>query len=456
MNAGLVRTLLSRTMARVRTLDRRLLVVAGALVVVLLVLAFARGRSNGWHHVTATVRRGDVRDVVQATGNLNAVVTVQVGSEVSGRIAKLFVDFNSPVRRGQVIALIDTTSLQATLLQSSADLENARANVPAAEANLARAQALADQAQADYARTDTLSRGGMETQQALDQARANYRAAAAAVEIARAGVLQARAQVTQRQAAVTIARTNLDHTTIRSPIDGVVVSRNVDVGQTVAASLQAPTLFTIAQDLRHMQVYANVDESDVDRVRLHEPVTFKVDALPKETFRGTVSQVRMNPIVVQNVVTYNAIIDVENPDLKLFPGMTAYVTIPVATAENVVMLPNAALRYRPPMPPDEVRTLLRQYGLVTGGSGAAGGVARLSGASADPAPGVRSDTTIVWKLLPGGSIEPVRIALGVTDHAYTAVVAVLKGQLKEGDEVVTRSTSARSSSPVGPGQGPGR
>jgi len=154
-----------------------------------------------------------------------------------------------------------------------------------------------------------------------------------------------------------MARTNLDHTIIRSPIDGIVVARNVDVGQTVAASLQAPTIFTIAQDLTKMQVYAKVDESDVGSIKLGHSVTFKVDAFPQDRFSGTVSQVRMNPTTVQNVVTYDAIIDFQNPDLKLFPGMTAYVTIPVATAENVAKVPNAALRFNPPMPPEQVRAL---------------------------------------------------------------------------------------------------
>ena len=207
---------------------------------------------------------------------------------------------------------------------------------------------------------------GVGTQQALDLAKANYETAKASVDASAANVTQARAQVSQKEAAVAVARTNLDYTVIRSPIDGIVVARNVDVGQTVAASLQAPTIFTIAQDLTKMLVYAKVDESDVGRIRMRQPVTFKVDAFPKDLFDGVVSQVRMNPTTVQNVVTYDAVIEFQNPDLKLFPGMTAYVTIPVATAENVVKIPNAALRYKPPMSAEAVRALYAKYGIDAG------------------------------------------------------------------------------------------
>src|SRR4030088_2264666 len=187
------------------------------------------------------------------------------------------------------------------------------------------------------------------SQQQLDLAKANHDSAVAAVSAADAMVSQATAQVEQKEAALTVAQTNLDYTTIHAPIDGTVIARNVDVGQTVAASSQAPTLFTIAQDLTKMLVYTKTDESDVGNIKLGRPVTFKVDAFPKDTFHGRVSQVRMNATTVQNVVTYDSIIEFDNPELKLFPGMTAYVTIPVATAQNVIKLPNTALRYKPPM-----------------------------------------------------------------------------------------------------------
>jgi len=272
--------------------------------------------------------------------------------------------------------------------------------------------------------------------------------------------------VSQKDAAVAVARTNLDHTVIRSPIDGIVVARNVDVGQTVAASLQAPTIFTIAQDLTKMQVYAKVDESDVGRIKPGQAVTFKVDAFPKETFSGVVTQIRMNPTTVQNVVTYDAVIDFVNADLKLFPGMTAYVTIPVAQVQNVVKLPNAALRFRPPLSPDAIQALYARYGLEGGvgaGAGAEAGAhtaiasepeVRRGGGSgggsgvADDSTGQHGDRAIVWKLVSGTKLVPVRVSLGLTDHAYTEVTAVVSGDLRPGDDVVT---TALTSKPGGPG-----
>ena len=285
-------------------------------------------RGDRLTHLTAKVQRGEIRDVVDATGTVNAVITVQVGSQVSGTIAKLNADFNSRVKKGDVVALIDPQLFDGALKQTVADLENARANVLAADANVVKARATLDQTKADYERARSMAKDGVGTQQALDQAKAGYESAKASVDAAIANVTQAKAQVSQKDAAVAVARTNLEYTVIRSPIDGIVVARNVDVGQTVAASLQAPTIFTIAQDLTKMLVYAKVDESDVGRIRMRQPVTFKVDAFPKEVFTGAVSQVRMNPTTVQNVVTYDAVVEFQNPDLKLFPGMTAYVTIP--------------------------------------------------------------------------------------------------------------------------------
>ena len=278
---------------------------------------------------------------------------------------------------------------------------------------------------------------------------------------AAAGVTQADAEVSQKAAAVSVARTNLQYTVIRSPIDGTVVARNVDVGQTVAASLQAPTLFTIAQDLTKMQVYAKTDESDVGSVKVGRPVIFKVDAYPKDTFRGVVSQVRMNPTTVQNVVTYDAIVDFDNPELKLFPGMTAYVTIPVETAQNVLKIANGALRYKPQITPEEIRALYRRYGIADdeGRSGTSGAAARSVGADlAIPVKdnGAPLGTTppsaaqglgtrvVVWKLRADNSIEPVQIVVGITDHAYTAVLASVRNELNEGDLVITGALAAQS------------
>src|SRR5712692_10415107 len=295
------------------------LILAGLIAVIGLVAAFGLNRGSQVQHFTAKVERGEIDDVVEATGTINAVIMVQVGSQVSGTIAKLNVDFNSRVHKGDVVALIDPALFRGALLQATADLENAKANVVAARANLEKAKSGLVQTKADYDRTAGLFNGGILSQQQLDLAKANYDSANAAVNAAAANVTQGEAQVSQKDAAVTVAQTNLNYTVIRSPIDGTVVARNVDVGQTVAASLQAPTIFTIAQDLKKMWVYAKTDESDVGNIKIGKPVTFKVDAFPKDTFHGVVSQVRMNATTVQNVVTYDTIIDFNNPDLKLFP-----------------------------------------------------------------------------------------------------------------------------------------
>ena len=438
------------------------LILIGVIVAASVVTAFMLNRDSVPQNFTANVERGDISDVVEATGTINAVITVQVGSQVSGTISKLYADFNSRVTKGETIALIDPALLQGTLLQAKADLQNAKASLVAARANLEKSNAALTQTKADYARTVDLKKSGVMPQAQLDLATANYDSAKATVSAAVAAVSQAEAQVAQKSAAVSVAQTNLNYTVIRSPIDGTVVARNVDVGQTVAASLQAPTIFTIAQDLTKMQVYASTDESDVGNIKIGREVTFKVDAFPKETFHGVVSQVRMNATTVQNVVTYNTIIDFANPDLKLFPGMTAYVTIPVATAQNVLKLPNTALRYRPPFAPDQVLAFYKKYGVSTEDSGTStssnGPESSQSGAQ-DSSGGRKADrpsraaSAIVWKLHPDNTVEPVKVSLGITDHSYTEVSAVLKGQLKEGEQLIIRTTMPKSQEPGTPGVG---
>ncbi len=416
--------------------------VGGAAVAAVLVAVFAFRRGDTVQYLTSKVERGDIRDAVDATGTVNAVITVQVGSQVSGTIAKLNVDFNSRVHKGEIIALIEPSVLQGTLLQATADLETAKAGVAAAEADLAKANASLAQTRADYARTDTMAKSGVMTQQELDLATSNYAAAKASADAATAGVAQARAQVSQKEAAVAVARTNLEHTVIRSPIDGIVVARNVDVGQTVAASLQAPTIFTIAQDLTKMLVYAKVDESDVGRIKSGQVATFKVDAFPTEGFHGVVTQIRMNPTTIQNVVAYDAVIEFANPRMKLFPGMTAYVTIPVATVQNVDKLPNAALHFKPPIAPVLVQSLYARYGLADRSPG---------GGRTDPAgdsTSQRTDQAVVWKLVSGTRLVPVRVSLGITDHAYTEITAVLGGTLGAGDDVVTTALLPKASGPA--------
>jgi HlyD family secretion protein len=432
----------------------RWLIGAGGVAVIAAAAYLTLNRNTEVQHFTAKVERGEIGDVVEATGTINAVITVQVGSQVSGTIAKLNADFNSRVHKGDIVALIDPALFKGALLQAAADLENGKANLIAAQANLEKAKAGLVQTKADYDRTVSLFESRIQSQQQLDLAKANYDSANAAVSGAVASVTQAEAQVSQKKAAVEVAQTNLDYTVIRSPIDGTVVARNVDVGQTVAASLQAPTIFTIAQDLSKMWVYAKTDESDVGNIKVGKPVTFKVDAFPKDTFQGQVSQVRMNATTVQSVVTYDTIIEFANPELKLFPGMTAYVTIPVATVQSVLKVPNTALRYKPPMSPEEVLAVYKQYGIDGGERQAAGngsgvvqasetGKAETQNAARTP----KSDSAVVWKLGPDNTLVPVKVSLGITDHAFTEILAVLKGELKESDAVVIRSIVPKNMAP---------
>src|ERR1700756_4695314 len=380
------------------------LIGAGGVAVVAAAAYLTLNRNTEVKHFTAKVERGEIEDVVEATGTINAVITVQVGSQVSGTIAKLNADFNSRVHKGDIVALIDPALFKGALLQAAADLENAKANLVAAQANLEKAKAGLVQTKADYDRTVSLFEGGITSQQQLDLAKANYDSAKAAVGAAAASVTQGEAQVSQKRAAQEVAQTNLNYTVIRSPIDGTVVARNVDVGQTVAASLQAPTIFTIAQDLSKMWVYAKTDESDVGNIKIKAPVTFKVDAFPEDTFNGVVSQVRMNATTVQSVVTYDTIIEFANPELKLFPGMTAYVTLPVATVENALKLPNTALRYKPPMSPEEILAVYKQYGIDGGERQSASDAAAAAEAPRTADGGQNrpraspANTAIVWKL----------------------------------------------------------
>ncbi len=390
--------------------------------------------SDPARYLTATIEQGDIRDEVEATGVINAVITVQVGSQVSGTIAKLNADFNSQVHRGEIVALIDPALFQGAVDQANADLENARANVAAVEANLVKSRAMLVQTEADYKRQSALVRLGAVSQEVAELSQANYEVAKSSVTATEAAIEQAKAGVKLKEAAVAVARTNLEYCTIRSPIDGVVVARNVDVGQTVAASLQAPTIFNIAQDLSKMQLYAKTDESDVGRIRVGQGVTFKVDAFPKDVFHGVVTQKRMNATTIQNVVTYDTIIDFNNPDLKLFPGMTAYVTIPVAAAEKSLKIPNTALRFQPAMPQAQLRALYSKYGITA---------PRTQGSDGTAAGAVR-EMAVVWKLHPDKSLEPVQVELGITDHAYTEIARLAKGSLKTGDSVVTASVGAKS------------
>ncbi len=350
---------------------------------------YVQSRGQGQGYRLARVERGPLTAAVSATGNLNAVITVQVGSQVSGQVKDLFVDFNSPVKKGKLIARIDPEVFEAKVNQAKADVdsavatvanqqaqvERARADVENARANLAQAKAQTAKAQVAVVDTkrdldrktelfkrELIAKSDIDSSQAaydsavatVDASKANEQSLAAAIgsaeaqlRVTQAQLLSQQAQVKQKQAALHQAQVDLDHTRITAPVDGIVVSRQVDVGQTVAASLQAPVLFIIAQDLTRMQVETSVDEADIGRVRLDNPATFTVDAFPNETFRGQVMQIRKAAQVVQNVVTYTVVVAVPNPDGKLLPGMTANVKLVVAEKPNVLKVSNAALRFRP-------------------------------------------------------------------------------------------------------------
>jgi HlyD family secretion protein len=350
---------------------------------------YTQSIGNAPRYRLARVERGPLTAAVSATGNLNAVITVQVGSQVSGQIKELLVDFNSVVKKDQVIARIDPDIFVAKVTQATADLDSAKATVLNQQAQIERSRADVDNARAAHAEakaqtakaqvavSDTkrdydrktelftrqlIAKSDLDSSQAaydsavaqLDSARAHEQAFASAIQssiaqlrVTEAMLTSARAQVEQKHAALKQAQLDLDHTTIRAPVDGIVVSRQVDVGQTVAASLQAPVLFTIAQDLTKMQVETSVDEADIGRIKGGDRATFTVDAFPGETFVGTVTQIRKAALVVQNVVTYTVIVAVKNPSGRLLPGMTANVKLVVAQKPSVLKVPNSALRFRP-------------------------------------------------------------------------------------------------------------
>jgi HlyD family secretion protein len=370
------------------------------------------GAKSDLRYETARVDRGRITSKVTASGSLSAIVTVQVGSQVSGRLQHIYVDYNSPVKKGQLIARLDPELFQAAY-------EQAKANDVAARGNLVKAQAQAADAERQHQRAKALAAEKLVDQADLDTAMANADAARAQVQAAQ-GVLA------QAEAALHQAEINLAYTSIHSPTDGVVISRNVDVGQTVAASLQAPTLFVIAEDLRKMQVDTSVAEADIGRLHDGMPATFTVDAYPGESFRGRVRQIRNAPQTVQNVVTYDAVIDIDNPELKLKPGMTANVTFVAADKSGVLRVPNAALRFRPG------GDVLAAAGLggqgAHGGPSAAGGQHGGGGWPRDEATGRRR----VW-LLDHGKPRPASIRIGISDGTLTEVA---DGKLADGAVVI--------------------
>jgi HlyD family secretion protein len=418
-------------------MTKRRVFIALAVVLVVAALAFwLLNPGDGKQKLqfeTAKVEKGRVVAKVTASGLLSAIVTVQVGSQVSGRIAALHADWNSPVKKGQLIAKIDPALFQASV-------DQARANLAAAQGNLAKAKVQAVDARRQAQRQKELAARKLNAQADLDTALANADAADAQVAAIEGNVGQTRA-------ALQSAEVNLAYTNIVSPTNGTVISRNVDVGQTVAASLAAPTIFVIAEDLAKMQVDTSVAEADVGRLKAGMAASFTVDAYPGETFRGKIRQVRNAPQTVQNVVTYDAVIDVDNPDLKLKPGMTANVTFVYAEKEDVLKVSNAALRFRPPpsMLGDgkggSAGARAAGAGGPTGagaGSPAGGGGGPRSGAGGGR-PGDAAGRT-VWTLT-GDKPASVKVKTGISDGTFTEVV---EGELKAGDLVITDALGAGS------------
>ncbi len=389
-----------------------------ALIGLLIVLAIGAGAGayyirRGGTEIqvnTAPISRGDIVDTVGASGTLQAVNTVQVGSQVSGNISWLGADFNSIVKKGQVIARLDPSLINAQLQQARANLAQARANLTKAQSDLDRTRVQLIDAQQKFARAQELAKRSLLPQSELDAAKIAVDTAQAMLASQQATVEQTQAGVTQSQASVNQNQVNVDHTVIEAPIDGIVTQRSVEVGQTVAASMQAPTLFIIAADLTKMQVNANIDEADVGRIRPGQHVTFKVDAYPTDTFDGTVSQIRLQPVVVQNVTTYGTVIDVPNPQLKLKPGMTANVKVEIAKRTDVLRVPNAALRFRPTA---EMFAALNQTvppeATAGGGRGNRSGQGRNAGApaaAATPAPSGTAAPSAASTAAPGAALQP--------------------------------------------------
>jgi HlyD family secretion protein len=451
---------------------------AASLVVVLALVAiyFFRGSAQP-AYLTTVIDRGDIEAAITATGTVNAVKTVQVGSQVSGNILALYADFNTKVKEGQLVARIDpaifqarvdqtraaqdsakaaVVSARASIVKAASDIAGAEANVASQRANLVRAQSAVADAKIKNGRRIEMVKQGLIAREEADTYQSTYDQAVASLDAAQSAVTAAQSLVASAQAAKDVTQTQLDqaqsqvkqttatlqqaqldlaHTQILAPVDGTVISRNMDVGQTVAASFQAPTIFQIAQDLTKMQVDTNVDESDVGPIRVGQSANFTVDAYPGVTFPGEVAQIRQAPINVQNVVTYDVVVTVANPDLKLFPGMTANVRIINGVTRNAVRLPVAALRFHPPE-------------AATPAAGAAKGQGKTGRRGA--ANGAQAQQSIY--LLEQGKLKRVRVKLGLTDGNYTEV---LNG-LNEGQVVVTgTSGTTKAAAPTATQSNPG-
>ncbi len=433
---------------------KKLVGLAAIAVIAVVAAAWAiRGRSDDPNYLTAEVQRGGITSVVQATGTINPLTTVPVGSYVSGTVQYVFADFNSRVEAGQVLAQLDPEVYQAQVVQARGNLDNAIANeknleatitaqeaaIKTNEANVERLKAADVYSGANTRRILDLADQGVfskdqadQAQSGLDQSHAQVRAAEAQLNQSiaqlaetRAQVEQARAQMKTMQGALALAEANLRYCTILSPIDGTVVANNVTVGQSVAASLQAPIVFSIAQDLTRMQVSAATDESDTGNIKIGTEATFQVDAFPSETFTGRVSAIRLNATTIQNVVTYSTIINFENPDGKLLPGETAYATIPTGDVSDTIKIPNAALRFTPSFSNSALRQSYEQNHIP-----AAATTSHVGG------------WRVVWKPEANGTIRPLAVRTGITDYTYTQLIS---GDLKPGDVLATGEQGAGNS-----------
>jgi HlyD family secretion protein len=374
-------------------------IVIGAVIVAVLSAAayfLLKKNKNVSEYRTDKVTRGDIVAAVTASGTVNAVTTVLVGTQVSGTVKKLYVDFNSPVKKGQLIALIDPAAFEAQVEQAKANLLSARANLEKSDAALIDSRRI-------YDRNKELFSQNLVAQSDMDTSETNYLSAKAQVSSAKAAIAQA-------EAALKFAETNLQYTGIVSPVNGIVVSRNVDVGQTVAASFQTPTLFNIAQDLTKMQIDTSVSEADIGKIKVSQPVEFTVDAYPDRIFKGAVAEIRNAPIIVQNVVTYDVVIQVNNADLKLKPGMTANVSVIIASKKNILRISNAALRF---FPPDRKKVLIGE------------------------------NKSSVW-ILENQKPKRIPIVPGISDGNATELIS---GELNEGEEVIVEALAKSNSRP---------
>jgi HlyD family secretion protein len=394
---------------------KKVFIIIPSVVVVALLLFLFVGRSKQAEgkYTTAAVQRGDIAITVTATGSLEAVNTVEVGSQVSGTISALYADYNDHVKKGQVIAQLDPTFLKAQVAQAQADLDRSLAAT-----HLAKTQ---------YVRAESLFAKQMISASDIDNAEASYE--------------QAQADLKSSQANLDRVKTNLEYATITSPINGVVISRNVDVGQTVAASLQAPTLFTIAQDLTKMQVNASIDEADIGQIRDGQKVLFTVDAYPDKNFEGTVRQIRLNPEVVQNVVSYDVIISVSNPEMLLMPGMTANVTVIIQSQTDVLKVQSAALRFHPAGLSQGRHTWSGGGGGMTDSNSSyrGGGVAA---ATPEHAALKRANQPRIWILDQQGKPKPIPVQVGISDGTTTQISS---DNIKEGDQVIVSQEGVQAS-----------